>query len=263
MQYRDLILKLQKSLNENGETLKLDGDFGPNTLKALSKFEVDFILKRKETKENLFSGSHHSEGTLEFYLEAWDACEVVRGEELKLRRAIDLIENGFWRYLDVANHFTRFNTDLVAYILGAIHYREASCDFRGVLHNGEKIVGTSKVTSLVPKGRGPFATWSESAIDAIKLNPKRWEKVLSGSAKITYILKALESFNGLGYINGAGREETSPYLWACSNINDGKGLYTSDGKFDAEKSSRGTVGAGLILKELWRLGKIEVDLDCA
>lgn len=52
-------------------------------------------------------------------------------------------------------------------VIGVIHYRESSGSFAGVLHNGQKIIGTGKKTTLVPKGRGPFSTWEDAAVDAL------------------------------------------------------------------------------------------------
>lgn len=82
------------------------------------------------------------------------------------------------------------------FIVAVIHHRESSGSFAGVLHNGEKIIGTGKVTKLVPKGRGPFPSWEEAAVDAlINCHPyaarnKDWSV---GGA-----LALLEQYNGLG-----------------------------------------------------------------
>ncbi len=61
------------------------------------------------------------------------------------------------------------STGVPWYFIGALHMRESSCDFRGVLHNGDRIIGTGGLTVRVPAGRGPFSTWEESAVDALKL----------------------------------------------------------------------------------------------
>jgi uncharacterized protein (TIGR02594 family) len=41
MLYKDLIARLQKELNRHGENLKVDGDFGPKTSRALTKYDVN------------------------------------------------------------------------------------------------------------------------------------------------------------------------------------------------------------------------------
>lgn len=111
-------------------------------------------------------------------------------------------------------------------VIGVIHYRESSGDFRGVLHNGQKIIGTGKLTTLVPKGRGPFSTWEEAAIDALANCHPHLARNKDWSIGTT--LDKLEAYNGLGYRN---KGLPSPYLWAGTNQYT-KGKYVADGKFD-------------------------------
>lgn len=111
-------------------------------------------------------------------------------------------------------------------VIGVIHYRESSGDFRGVLHNGQKIIGTGKLTTLVPKGRGPFSTWEEAAIDALANCHPHLAKNKDWSLGTT--LDKLEAYNGLGYRN---KGVASPYLWAGTDQYV-KGKYVADGKFD-------------------------------
>lgn len=127
-----------------------------------------------------------------------------------------------------------------------IHAMECNNDPKGVLHNGQRIVGTNKKTTIVPIGRGPFKTWMDAALDAVD-SQSLW-KVPNWS--IGYILKQCERFNGTGYITGAGRSEITPYLYSCTNINDGAGKYTSDGRFDPKAPSNGQVGIAAILRQL-------------
>lgn len=204
------------------------------------------------------TGQDPDEGTEPWYRRMFAACEIDPGKEAMVRNAMKTIENGFARYMKVAQLMKAKDPQNFAYILGCVHFKEASCDFRGVLHNGEKIVGTGKKTTIVPKGRGPFATWEDAALDAIGIESKRWGKLIQGGQDIGDILWALERYNGTGYISGAGKAETSPYLWACSNINDDKGKYVSDGKFDPNASTQSTPGAALLLKEFWRAGKFQI-----
>lgn len=204
------------------------------------------------------TGQDPDEGTVPWYKRMFAACQIVPGKESQVKNTLALVEDGFDRYLTVAKLLGAPKKELFAWILGAIHFKEASCSFKGVLHNGERIIGTGKKTSIVPIGRGPFTTWEEAAVDAISMNPKRWEKLMGGSIDIGDILYALERYNGTGYITGAGKAETSPYLWACSNINDGEGKYVSDGQFDSSASTGSSAGSALILKELFKAGKLKV-----
>ena len=111
-------------------------------------------------------------------------------------------------------------------VIAVIHYRESSGSFAGVLHNGQKIIGTGRKTTLVPKGRGPFSTWEQAAIDALmNCNPyvgknKDWS--------LGNTLELLERYNGLGYRK---KGLPSPYLWAGTD-QYAKGKYVGDGDFD-------------------------------
>ena len=111
-------------------------------------------------------------------------------------------------------------------VIGVIHYRESSGDFAGVLHNGQKIIGTGKKTTIVPKGRGPFTSWEEAAYDAL-VDCAPW----AGRNKdwsVGGTLDLLERYNGLGYRN---KGLPSPYLWAGTDQYV-KGKYVADGKYD-------------------------------
>lgn len=133
-------------------------------------------------------------------------------------------------------------TNVPWYVLGAIHYREASLNFTRHLHNGDRLTArTIHVPAGRPvKGKPPF-TWVESAIDAIKL--KSWDKVTDWSIENT--LSLIEAYNGLGYKK---RGLPSPYLWAWSN-NYSKGKYVADGKFDPNFVDQ-QCGAAILLKSL-------------
>lgn len=127
-------------------------------------------------------------------------------------------------------------------VIGVIHYREASGDFAGVLHNGEKIIGTGKLTVKVPKGRGPFSTWEEAAIDALIVCPPYAAKNTDWSIGGT--LDLLEKYNGLGYRN---KGLPSPYLWAGTDQYE-KGKYVADGKYDPNHVDTQLGAAALLLK---------------
>jgi len=84
----------------------------------------------------------------------------------------------------------------------------------------------NKVSIHVPKGRGPFASWKDAAIDAlVNCAPKAasWPDWKIGGA-----LTLLEEYNGLGY---AARGLPSPYIWASTDQYK-KGKFVSDGHFD-------------------------------
>lgn len=275
---------LQNRLNQLSFVLKVDGDFGPQTDSVVRAYQqvkglkVDGIVGPKtwaalmgggvnETPQpepvkpptdKITTGQDADEGTEPWYRRMFAACEIDAGKEAQVAKTVKTVEAGYARYLAVAKRIGAAVPENFAWILGVIHFKEASCNFAGVLHNGEKIVGTGRKTSIVPKGRGPFATWEDAAVDALVGESSRWKKLIEGGNDIGDILYALERYNGTGYISGAGKAETSPYLWACSNINDGAGKYVSDGKFDPNASTQSSAGAAVILKELYKQGKFKI-----
>jgi|688.fasta_scaffold434171_2 lysozyme family protein len=141
------------------------------------------------------------------------------------------------RYLTVSE-----KTSIPWDIIACLHLRESSLRFDCVLHNGERIIGTSKKTKLVPAGHGPFSTWEEAAIDALMLKkylfPKTWSIALQ--------LKFIEGFNGFGYRK---RGELSPYVWAGTTKHSEKGKYVADGHYDPNAPEK-QLGAVAILKYL-------------
>jgi len=129
------------------------------------------------------------------------------------------------------------------YFIALIHYRESAAHFDGVLHNGEKIIGTGAKTKLVPKNRGPFSTWEEAAIDALEL--RNIQKV--DKWDLENLLEELEQWNGLGYKN-YHPEIPTPYLWSGTTYYM-KGKYAADGKFDPNLVDK-QLGVAPILKFL-------------
>jgi hypothetical protein len=126
--------------------------------------------------------------------------------------------------------------------------RESSCNFAGVLHNGEHIIGTGRKTTLVPKGRGPFSSWSDAAIDAIKLHGLH--KITDWS--IERLLYEAERFNGWGY----QPRGPSPYVWSGTNWYKA-GKYIADGVYSATHIDT-QLGVAIIWKQLQQRG-IEID----
>lgn len=133
--------------------------------------------------------------------------------------------------------------------IACIHDRESGGDFRGVLHNGEHIIGTGRKTSLVPAGRGPFATWEEAAIDALT-----FDKVAAiRDWSIERCLYQFEAYNGWGYTT---RGVNSPYVWAGTSLQE-PGKFTSDRHFDPSAMDT-QLGCAAVLKLL-----AELDADVA
>lgn len=173
------------------------------------------------------------------YKKLWDTMHIIR-DDAELTRVSDKIR----KYKDVYLKVEKA-TGVPWQMIGVIHEREAGEQdigrFKGVLHNGELIVGTGKKTRLVPARRGPFDTWHEAAVDAIKFqgfdNIKEWP--------VERMLWALEPFNGYGYRNKGLR---SPYIWASTNHQQ-PGKYVRDGDFNPNVMDT-QVGCAALLKYL-------------
>jgi lysozyme family protein len=208
------------------------------------------------------TGHDPDEGTEPWYRRMFAACEIDKGYEDAVAHDVRTVLRGESRYRVV-----EARTGVPWWIIGCLHFKEASCDFDGILHNGEHgIIGTdamrrNRKSTIVPKGVGPFPTWEASAVDAIKEN-SRWKKIAAGGRDIGEILYAAERFNGQGYLSQTSEagKENSPYLWARSNINDGFGKYVRDHVFDPNAPTNKTTGLAVILKELAKAGKIEISV---
>ncbi len=117
-------------------------------------------------------------------------------------------------------------------LIGAIHFRESSFSFEKALHNGDKIIGTGQKTYRVPAGRGPFATWEESAIDALRMKGGLGFTSINGSDdQLRRVAAYAERYNGYGYRNRGG---VSPYVWSGTDKYKG-GMYVADHVYNPNK----------------------------
>jgi lysozyme family protein len=131
------------------------------------------------------------------------------------------------------------------FVIAVIHERESSQNWFESLAQGDP---WNRVSVHVPKGRGPFQSWEEAAIDALvncapcAARNKDWS--IGGS------LTELEQYNGLGY---ASRGVPSPYLWSGTNQYK-SGKYVRDGVYDpiAVDSQPGCAGLLLAMMALDR-----------
>ena len=107
--------------------------------------------------------------------------------------------------------------------IAVIHVRESSQNWNRSLAQGDP---WNQVSTHVPRGRGPFDSWEDAAIDAlVNCGPylarkKDWS---AGAA-----LANLELYNGAGY---AARGKPSPYVWAGTDQYSG-GKFVADGVYD-------------------------------
>lgn len=139
------------------------------------------------------------------------------------------------RYLHVAA-----STDVPWFVIAVIHEREASQNWADSIAQGDP---WSERSVHVPRGRGPFGSWEEAALDAL-LNcapyAGHWRDWSVGGT-----LTLLEMYNGLGY---AHRGLASPYVWASTDKYVA-GKYLSDGHFDAHAVDQ-QIGCAALLLEM-------------
>lgn len=135
--------------------------------------------------------------------------------------------------------FVQSKANVPWYFTAALHFMEASNKMNGNMMNGQPI---NQVTTIVPKGYGPWNTWEESAIDAFKydgLAAKPKEFWTFGN-----MLMSAEKYNGLGYRK---RGILSPYVTSFTNMSNEVGGFPRDHVYDpAYKHDRPSVGSILL-----------------
>lgn len=150
----------------------------------------------------------------------WKAMHVIAS----LGPTLDVVANRLTspaakpRYVNVSN-----TTGVPWYAIAVIHEREASQSWAANLAQGDP---WNRVSIHVPRGRGPFTSWEEAAIDALKNcspHAAAWKDWSIGG-----LLTLLEEYNGLGY---AMMGRPSPYVWASTDQYH-SGKYIADGHYD-------------------------------
>jgi lysozyme family protein len=124
--------------------------------------------------------------------------------------------------------------------------REGNFNFGTYLGNGQSL---SRPTTIVPIGRGPFSSFEDGAVDALK------QQGLLGISdwSLERIAYCLEGFNGFGY---RAKGVNSPYLWAGTNRYT-SGKYVRDHVFDPSM-----VDAQLgSMAVLWRLCALNAEVN--
>lgn len=170
------------------------------------------------------------------YKEQWDSMKILPSWQTKFEFYANSAMNHSRQYM-VIEQFTSVPWAMIA----CIHRRESDSNFNTYLGNGDPL---SYRTTHVPRGRGPFKTFEDGAIDALKLDGlsdvKDW--------RLEKILFYMEKFNGGGY---DAHHLPSPYLWAGTSIQR-PGKFTSDGHWDPHAIDR-QLGCAPLLKCIMKL----------
>lgn len=162
----------------------------------------------------------------------WNNMHISTPMSNTFKQVADRITSNKKRYQAVSD-----KTGVPWEVIGVIHEREASGKWDTYLGNGQPL---SRKTTKVPAGRGPFASWEEGAIDALKNCGSK--PATNTDWSIGGTLTELEQYNGLGYAN---RGVPSPYIWSGTDQYS-KGKYTGDHVYDPNAVDQQLGCAGLL-----------------
>lgn len=157
---------------------------------------------------------------LESNQKRWDACKVLADKGPTFKKVADRLTapEAKVRYQAVEKL-----TGVPWWFIAVVHEREASQRWDRQLGQGDPL---SKKSTHKPKGRGPFKTWEDGAVDALtKCAPFA---ATNHDWSPAGALTMLEKYNGLGY---ASKGRPSPYIWAGTDQYV-SGKYIADGVYD-------------------------------
>jgi lysozyme family protein len=163
----------------------------------------------------------------------WLKAKITRGQELGTVAARLVLPTAKVRYQNV-----QLRTGVPWFFIAVVHEREASQNWNTQLGQGDPL---DRVSVHVPRGRGPFNTWEDGAVDAlVNCQPfaarnKDWS--------VGPLLALLEEYNGLGY---AMRGIPSPYVWSGTDQYR-SGKYVRDGVYDPDAVDQQLGCAGLLM----------------
>jgi lysozyme family protein len=146
-------------------------------------------------------------------LVALKALNLTRWNKAKLTRGPEFVAPATKAVANKARYQSIETRTGVSWLFIAVsHYRESTQNFAKSLAQGDP---WNQVSTHVPVGRGPFASFEDAAVDAlVECAPHAAQNT---DWSIAGMLTLLERYNGLSYAN-AGRP--SPYLWSGTTIYD-------------------------------------------
>lgn len=180
------------------------------------------------------------------YRKRWAEAKIDpdrRAEVFAIARKIIAVRD---RYSDAARA-----TRVPWWFIAIAHYRESGLRFDRHLHEGSPLTARTKFVPigrpLAPPADGKTYTFTESAIDALTMPGKNFDRIKVWD--IVEVSLRLEQYNGFGY---RGKGIPSPYLYAATNQSTELGKYVRDGVFDRSAPDRqvGCIAIMLALQEL-------------
>lgn len=157
------------------------------------------------------------------YAKQWDTMRINSNRVVEFKKIAEYAIANKAIYLSIAA-----KVGMLWAHIAVIHKRESDSQdkngnprFDSYLGNGQPL---NRKTTIVPKGRGPFKTFEEGALDALHLDGldaiKDW--------RLEKILYYCEVFNGGGY---SVRGLPSPYVWGGTSIQR-PGKFVSDARWN-------------------------------
>ena len=95
------------------------------------------------------------------YNRNWANLEIRPSAAAQAKKTANRLLNGRDIYKEI-----EAKTEVPWYFIGLCHFRESDFDFNTYLGNGQSL---NRVTTMVPRGRGPFANFVDGAVDALRL----------------------------------------------------------------------------------------------
>jgi lysozyme family protein len=170
------------------------------------------------------------------YAKQWDAMTILPARLSEVRQTAKRLTDAKTRYQAVEKA-----TGVPWYMIAAIHERESSQSWKASLAQGDP---WDRVSTHVPRGRGPFKSWEAAAIDALALDGLT--KVIDW--RLEKILYYLELYNGWGY---HAHGVPSPYLFGATSIQK-LGKYIADGVWSARAIDK-QIGCAALIKAMMDL----------
>lgn len=152
----------------------------------------------------------------------WANCSILpkRSDEVTRVARRLVAPSAKTRYVSVSGI-----TGIPWWVIAVIHEREAGQAWWANIAQGDP---WNSISTHKPRGRGPFKSWEEAAIDALTKTPvftlsrvNLWQDWTAGGT-----LVLLEMYNGFGY--ELYHHENSPYIWGATNHQE-RGKYIADG----------------------------------
>lgn len=166
------------------------------------------------------------------YTRLWAAMIVAPDKVATLDRTAKKMLAGKARYQAV-----EAKTGVAWAAIALIHQMECGGDWALSIAQGDP---WTRISTHVPKDRGPFTSWEAAAIDALSIDGT--DKVTDwGIERLCY---ELEKYNGFGSRN---KGINTPYLWSYSNHYT-RGKYIADHVWDANAVSQQAGAMPLLIR---------------